>query len=85
MIRDDRAGYWRSTRRLTAVVLILWLALGVGLNWLAADFADTVLAGYPVGYLLVALVSPLALVGLIFWFADRQDHLDRDYGMTEED
>ena len=85
MVRDDDAGYWRSTKRLMATVLILWFALGIGANWLAADFAATIFLGYPIGYLLAALVSPIALVGLIFWFADRQDRLDRDYGMAEED
>ena len=85
MIREDRAGYWNATRRLMAASLILWLMLGIGIYWLAADFAGTILLGLPVGYLLAAIVSPLALVGLIFWFADRQDRLDRDYGMSEGD
>ena len=85
MIRGDRERYWRSTKRLMAAVVFLWLALGIGVYLRAADFAATVCLGFPVGYLLAALVSPVCLVGLIFWFADRQDRLDRDYGMAEGD
>jgi putative solute:sodium symporter small subunit len=85
MIRDDRPGYWRRTCRLMAAALVVWLAAGLGLNLLAGDLGERIVFGYPAGFLLAALGSPVLLVGLAFWFADRQDRLDRDYGMAEED
>ena len=85
MARSDHATYWRATSWLAAAVLIVWLALGPGLAVLAAEFAADSARAVRIGYLLIALVSPLGLVALAFWFADRQDRLDRDHGMAGED
>jgi len=85
MVRGDRAGYWRATRRLMLAVVVLWLAFGIGATLVAADLATALFLGWPAAWMLAGLISPLAMVGLVFWFADRQDRLDRDYGMAEED
>lgn len=85
MVRDDRPGYWRATRTLMGVVIVLWLVLGPAAYLVAAGISDVSVLGAPVGYLLAGLGSPFALVGLVFWFADRQDRIDREFGMAEED
>ena len=85
MVRDDWPGYWRATRWLMAAAIVLWVALGPAAFLVAAETADLRFLGLPVGYLIAALGSPFALVGLVFWFAARQDRIDRAFGMAEED
>ena len=85
MTGDDAPDHWRATRGLMAFVIVLWLALGAGIHLVAADRVGIALFGAVAGYILAALVSPFALVGLLFWFADRQDRIDRDFGTAGED
>jgi putative solute:sodium symporter small subunit len=85
MARADRSGYWRrtgvasfATVFFAACVLLLFERLGTILD----DFA---LIGLPLGYLMAVLGLPLLLVALTFWYAGRQDDIDRLHGMAEDD
>lgn len=85
MVRDDRPGYWRATRRLMAFTLAMAAFVGVVVHIVASWFEISALGRFPLAYVLAALAGPVILVAIAFWFAGRQDAIDRAYGMAGED
>ena len=79
--------YWQRTRQLMVVTLGLWLVLAVvvplfvlSLNRIIIPYLDL-----PLGFFLAAQGTLLALVVLLFWFARRQDRIDRDHFIIDDD
>ena len=44
-----------------------------------------VIFGFPLGFWFAAQGSLVAFVVILFWFARKQDDIDREFGMAEED
>ena len=85
MNRDDQPGYWRATRRFAATSIAAAVAVGLIVHLVTTRIGALARPELPVEYLAAALFAPLALVALAFWFAARQDAIDRAYGMAEDD
>jgi len=72
---------WRGTARLT-------LAAVAGLAILALFFLSLVetpeYTGFPIGFVIAATGMPAAIALLVFWFARRQDTIDRRHGLYED-
>jgi putative solute:sodium symporter small subunit len=73
--------YWYRTNRLMLAALGLWLVLAVvlplfvvPLNRIIIPFLDL-----PLGFFLAAQGTLIMLIVLSFWFARRQDRIDRDH------
>ena len=71
--------YWRKTLRLSAVLLVIWLllTLGVGLFGRSLDFR---LFGWPFGFWLTAQASLVIFCVIVWVYAIMMDRIDRDYG-----
>jgi putative solute:sodium symporter small subunit len=79
--------HWHRTRRLMFGVLGLWLFFAiviqiflVPLNQLTIPFLDL-----PLGFFLAAQGTLIAFVVILFWFARRQDRIDRDHFIIADD
>ena len=66
-------------------MLIIWLIFGYGIHYFVKQLNEIVIAGFPLGFYMAAQGSLIVFVILIFWFAGRQDSIDREFGVAEED
>jgi putative solute:sodium symporter small subunit len=80
-----RALHWSRARRLTLVLLGLWLATGFGTVFFARDLAHLSVFGWPLSFYLAAQGSSLGFLAIIGTYAWRMRMLDRDYRRMLED
>ena len=71
-----RAVHWRQARRVTALLLALWLATSFGAVWFARDLAQWSLFGWPLSFYMAAQGASLvylAIIGAYAWLMRRAD------------
>ena len=87
-IGDDvqvrRTRHWRSTRRVTAVLLLIWFGVTFVVAFNARALSAT-LAGWPFSFWVAAQGAPIVYVLLIGWYAQRMNRIDVANGLVEED
>jgi putative solute:sodium symporter small subunit len=73
--------HWRRTKALMFMTLGLWFVFAIAvqifvvpLNLVIVPYLDL-----PLGFFLTAQGSVIAFVVISFWFARRQDRIDRDH------
>ncbi|MGZ5201717.1 MAG: DUF4212 domain-containing protein [Telluria sp.] len=76
-----RAAHWQRTRRLTAILLALWLATGFGTVFFARDLAHLTLFGWPLSFYMAAQGASLVYLAIIGGYAWRMRRLDREYAI----
>lgn len=75
--------HWQKTRRLTLVLLLIWILVTFVLNWFARELNTLVIFGFPLGFYMGAQ-GLLVVYLLIIWFYNRQmRRLDAEYGEDE--
>ncbi len=85
MASPDSSGYWEKTRNLMWIVMAIWVFFGYIIHFFVEALNSVVILGFPLGFYMAAQGSLIAFVILIFWFAARQDAIDREYGVAEDD
>jgi putative solute:sodium symporter small subunit len=78
-IRAARALHWRRARRLSLVLLGLWLATGFGTVFFARDLAHLSVFGWPLSFYLAAQGASLIYLLIIGIYAWRMRTLDREF------
>jgi putative solute:sodium symporter small subunit len=76
MSSSRQTRFWRHARRLTAGLLLVWLALSLGVPWFASTLDGVHVAGFPLGYWLAAqgaLVGFLLIVVVYVICMDRAE------------
>jgi putative solute:sodium symporter small subunit len=82
----NRETHWIRSRKLMWIMLVLWLVFSFGVQ-LAALPLNRIVVPYlslPLGFFAAAQGSLLAFALMLFWFARRQDRIDRDHGYDDE-
>lgn len=77
--------WWSRTRNLMFTMLFLWAVFGYVVHMFVNTLNETVIFGFPLGFYMAAQGSLIVFVIMLFWFAARQDSIDRQHGMAEED
>ncbi len=77
--------HWADTQRLTYIVIGLWLLFSFVIHFFVSALNKIVILGFPVGFYMAAQGSLIAFVAMLFWFASRQDKIDREHGFAEDD
>lgn len=76
--------YWTETRLIAGwVVFLVFLVLGAGLafsSWL--DHWE--LFGFPLGVLMLGIVSVIVVIAIMFWFVSIQNQIDQVHGADED-
>ena len=75
--------YWAKTKSLMIITLVIWAIFGFGIHAFASALNEIVIYGFPLGFYMAAQGSLIVFVLLIFWFARRQDAIDREHGVAE--
>lgn len=85
VVRAARAVHWRRTRRLTVVLMGLWLVTGFCTVFFARELAKVTVFGWPLSFYMAAQGASLVCLAIIGAYAWRMRRYDRDYGRALED
>ena len=74
-----RAWHWRRSRRITAALLLLWLATTFGTVFYARALARLTLFGWPLSFYLAAQGVALVNLAIIAMYALAMERIDRRF------
>ena len=74
-----RAIHWNRTRRMSLLLLAVWLTTGFGTVFFARELARFEVFGWPLSFYMAAQGASLVSVTIIAIYAWRMRRLDRDY------
>ncbi|RZA31477.1 MAG: DUF4212 domain-containing protein [Lysobacteraceae bacterium] len=74
-----RAAHWLATRRLTLVLLVVWLCTGFGTVYFARELSHFSLFGWPLSFYMAAQGASLVSLAIIAIYAWRLRRLDRAF------
>lgn len=77
--------YWSRTRSLMFLMLALWVFFSFIVHMFVFQLNEIKFLGFPLGFYMAAQGSLIAFVVMLFWFAWRQDAIDREEGVAEEE
>jgi putative solute:sodium symporter small subunit len=72
-----RLQHWHKTRRMTALLLTLWVLTGFCAAFFARELAGLSVFGWPLSFYLAAQGASLVYLGIIAFYAWRMRRLDR--------
>ena len=65
------------------LTLVIWFVFGYLIFMFGSSLNSSNFLGYPLAYYMCAQGSIVAFVVLIFWFANKQESIDEEFGFTE--
>lgn len=74
-----RAAYWRYTRRLTSLLLAIWLGMTFTVIFFARELASLTLFGWSLSFYLAAQGAILVYLAIVGVYARRMKKLDEQY------
>jgi len=74
-----RARHWERTRRMSLLLLAVWLTTGFGTVFFARELARFEVFGWPLSFYMAAQGASLVSVTIIAIYAWRMRRLDRDF------
>jgi putative solute:sodium symporter small subunit len=74
-----RAIHWDRTRRMSLLLLAVWLVTGFGTVFFARELARFEVFGWPLSFYMAAQGAALVSLTIIAIYAWRMRRLDRDY------
>lgn len=83
--RQIRLAYWRRTSALMWVMLGIWFVASFGVHVFAPLLNGVKILGFPLGFYMAAQGSLIIFVVSLFWFARRQDQIDQEFGVAEDE
>jgi putative solute:sodium symporter small subunit len=75
-LQAARRAHWRSMRRITAVLLVLWLATSFGTVFFARELAGLSVFGWPLSFYLAAQGASLIYLAILAAYAWTMRRLD---------
>jgi putative solute:sodium symporter small subunit len=79
----SRGAHWQRTRRMTGLLLLLWLLTSFCAAFFARELAGLSVFGWPLSFYLAAQGASLVYLGIIVFYAWRMRRLDRAAAATE--
>ena len=80
---SNKDKHWEKTKGLMVLTLIIWFVFGYLIFMFGSSLNSASFLGYPLAYYMCAQGSIIAFVVLIFWFANKQESIDAEFGFTE--
>ena len=75
--------HWEKTKELMVITLVIWFIFGYLIFMFGSSLNEGSFLGYPLAYYMCAQGSIIAFVVLIFWFANKQEKIDEEFGFQE--
>jgi len=73
-----RAAHWERSRKMTLLLLVLWLATGFGTVFFARELSRFEVFGWPLSFYMAAQGASLVSLAIIGFYAWRMRRLDRE-------
>jgi|TARA_B100001113_G_scaffold176760_1_gene144826 putative solute:sodium symporter small subunit len=80
---SNKEKHWDKTKSLMIITLAIWFLFGYVIFMFGSSLNEGSFLGYPLAYYMCAQGSIIAFVVLIFWFANRQEKIDEEFGFQE--
>jgi putative solute:sodium symporter small subunit len=85
MAQDKSEAHWLATKSLMWTCIGIWAFFGFLIHTVAKLLNGIVILGFPMGFYMAAQGSLIAFVILLFWFARKQEDIDRQFGFAEDE
>jgi putative solute:sodium symporter small subunit len=82
---EQAEAHWSKTRGLMWTVLAIWFLASFFVHFFVSALNEIVILGFPLGFYMAAQGSLIVFVVLIFWFAGRQNQIDEEFGVAEDE
>ena len=82
---SNKEKHWEKTKGLMMITLAIRLFFGYVVFMFGSCLTTASFLLYPLAYYMCAQGSIIAFVVLIFWFANRQEKIDEEFGFTERE
>ena len=83
-LQQRRDAHWKKTRRLTAILLSIWLLTGVLTVFFARELLHLNLFGWPLPFYMAAQGASLVYLAILGCYAWRMRRLDRAFHAEEQ-
>ena len=80
---SNKEKHWGKTKGLMILTLVIWFIFGYLIFMFGSSLNSSNFLGYPLAYYMCAQGSIVAFVVLIFWFANKQESIDEEFGFSE--
>ena len=80
-----RLAHWNATRRMTIILLLIWLFTGFSSIFFARELTGLTLFGWPLSFYMAAQGSSLVSLVIIGFYAWRMRRLDHAYHQRDAD
>ena len=80
---SNKEKHWEKTKGLMILTLVIWFIFGYLIFMFGSSLNSANFLGYPLAYYMCAQGSIIAFVVLIFWFANKQESIDEEFGFIE--
>jgi len=80
---SNKERHWEKTRGLMIMTLAIWFVFSIVIFMFGEGLNNASFLGYPLAYYMCAQGSIVVFVVLIFWFANRQEKIDEEFGFAE--
>ncbi|HOV03679.1 MAG TPA: DUF4212 domain-containing protein [Kaistiaceae bacterium] len=84
MASGNDVAWWGKTRGLMITMLVIWAIFSFFIHFFVNSLNEIVVFGFPLGFYMAAQGSLIVFVVMLFWFARRQDAIDREHGVAED-
>ena len=82
---SDASAYWKANIRLVAICLVIWFIVSFLFGIILVDALNAIrIGGYMLGFWFAQQGSIYVFVVLIFFYAWRMGHLDRQFNVHED-
>ena len=82
---SNKERHWEKTKGLMMLTLAIWFVFSIVIFMFGESLNNGSFLGYPLAYYMCAQGSIIIFVVLIFWFANRQEKIDEEFGFTEKE
>lgn len=76
--------HWARTSSLMWTMFALWVFFSFVVHFFVESLNSITFLGFPLGFYMAAQGSLIAFVVMLFLFAKRQDTIDREEGVAED-
>jgi putative solute:sodium symporter small subunit len=81
---ERRTAYWRRTKTLMILMLVVWALAGLVIPAFASPLNNITVLGFPLGFYMSSQGSLIIFVILCFWNASAQNKIDEQFGVSED-
>ena len=80
---SNKERHWEKTKGLMMLTLAISFVFSIVIFMFGESLNNGSFLGYPLAYYMCAQGSIIIFVVLIFWFANRQEKIDEEFGFAE--